>query len=30
MGKDDLITPFFGAEVKPSAPCRRFAACKNP
>ena len=23
-----LSTPSFGGEVKPSAPCRRFAACK--
>jgi hypothetical protein len=21
--------PFFGGEVKPSAPCRRFAACRK-
>jgi hypothetical protein len=26
--KKILITPSFGGEVKPSAPCRRFAACK--
>jgi hypothetical protein len=27
--KDDKIrsTPFFGGEVKPSVPCRRFTAC---
>jgi hypothetical protein len=24
-----LITPSFGGEVKPSVPCRRFAACKR-
>ena len=24
-----LSTPSFGGEVKPSAPCRRFAACKR-
>jgi uncharacterized membrane protein len=23
-----LTIPFFGREVKPSVPCRRFAACK--
>ena len=26
--KKILSTPSFGAEVKPSVPCRRFAACK--
>ena len=25
-----LSTPSFGGEVKPSVPCRRFAACKRP
>jgi len=24
-----LSTPSFGGEVKPSVPCRRFAACKK-
>jgi len=24
-----LSTPFFGGEVKPSVPCRRFTACKR-
>jgi hypothetical protein len=24
-----LSTPSFGGEVKPSVPCRRFAACKR-
>ena len=24
-----LSTPSFGREVKPSVPCRRFAACKR-
>ena len=28
-GKKILSTPFFGGEVKPSVPCRRFAACKR-
>jgi hypothetical protein len=23
------ITPFFGGEVKPALPCRRFTACKK-
>ena len=27
--KKILITPSFGGEVKPSVPCRRFAACKR-
>ena len=27
-GEKILSTPFFGGEVKPSVPCRRFAACK--
>jgi len=27
--KKILNTPFFGGEVKPSVPCRRFAACKR-
>ena len=27
--KKILSTPSFGGEVKPSAPCRRFAACKR-
>ena len=27
--KKILSTPSFGAEVKPSVPCRRFAACKR-
>ena len=27
--KKILSTPFFGGEVKPSVPCRRFAACKR-
>ena len=27
-GEKILSTPSFGGEVKPSAPCRRFAACK--
>jgi hypothetical protein len=29
LGKKILSTPSFGGEVKPSAPCRRFAACKR-
>jgi hypothetical protein len=28
-GEKILSTPFFGGEVKPSVPCRRFAACKR-
>jgi len=28
-GKKVLSTPSFRGEVKPSAPCRRFAACKR-
>ena len=28
-GEKILSTPSFGGEVKPSAPCRRFAACKR-
>ena len=28
-GEKTLSTPFFGGEVKPSVPCRRFAACKR-
>ena len=28
-GKKILSTPSFGGEVKPSVPCRRFAACKR-
>ena len=28
-GEKILITPSFGGEVKPSVPCRRFAACKR-
>ena len=27
--KKILSTPSFGGEVKPSVPCRRFAACKR-
>ena len=27
--KKSLSTPSFGGEVKPSVPCRRFAACKR-
>ena len=27
--KKNLSTPSFGGEVKPSVPCRRFAACKR-
>ena len=27
-GEKVLSTPSFGGEVKPSVPCRRFAACK--
>ena len=27
--KKILSTPSFGREVKPSVPCRRFAACKR-
>ena len=27
--KEILSTPSFGGEVKPSVPCRRFAACKR-
>ena len=29
-GEKILSTPSFGGEVKPSVPCRRFAACKRP
>ena len=29
IGKTFLSTPSFGREVKPSVPCRRFAACKR-
>jgi hypothetical protein len=28
-GEKFLSTPSFGGEVKPSVPCRRFAACKR-
>ena len=28
-GKKILSTPSFGGEVKPSVPCRRFAACER-
>ena len=28
-GEKILNTPSFGGEVKPSVPCRRFAACKK-
>jgi hypothetical protein len=28
-GEKNLSTPSFGGEVKPSVPCRRFAACKR-
>ena len=28
-GKKIISTPSFGGEVKPSVPCRRFAACKR-
>jgi len=28
-GENILSTPSFGGEVKPSVPCRRFAACKR-
>jgi hypothetical protein len=28
-GEVILSTPSFGGEVKPSVPCRRFAACKT-
>jgi hypothetical protein len=28
-GDKNLSTPSFGGEVKPSVPCRRFAACKR-
>jgi hypothetical protein len=28
-GEKILSTPSFGAEVKPSVPCRRFAECKR-
>ena len=28
-GEKILSTPSFGGEVKPSVPCRRFAACKS-
>ena len=29
QGEKILTTPSFGGEVKPSVPCRRFAACKR-
>ena len=29
LGRNILITPSFGGEIKPSVPCRRFAACKR-
>ena len=29
QGEKILSTPSFGGEVKPSDPCRRFAACKR-
>jgi len=29
IGEKILSTPSFGGEVKPSVPCRRFAACKR-
>ena len=29
QGEKILSTPFFGGEVKPSVPCRRFTACKR-
>jgi len=29
LGQKILSTPSFGGEVKPSVPCRRFAACKR-
>ena len=29
QGEKFLSTPSFGGEVKPSVPCRRFAACKR-
>ena len=29
QGEKILVTPSFGEEVKPSVPCRRFAACKR-
>ena len=29
QGEEILSTPSFGGEVKPSVPCRRFAACKR-
>ena len=29
QGEKILITPYFGREVKPSVPCRRFTACKR-
>jgi len=28
-GEKIFSTPYFGGEVKPSVPCRRFAACKR-
>ena len=28
-GENILSTPSFGGKVKPSVPCRRFAACKR-
>jgi hypothetical protein len=30
QGEKILSIPSFGGEVKPSVPCRRFAACKRP
>ena len=29
-GEKIISTPSFGGEVKPSVPCRRFAACERP
>jgi len=29
LGEKILSTPSFGGQVKPSVPCRRFAACKR-
>jgi len=29
QGEKILSTPSFGGEIKPSVPCRRFAACKR-
>jgi hypothetical protein len=28
-GETILSTPYFGGDVKPSVPCRRFASCKR-